>query len=275
MKFETIVSHSIYVPPLSSDSVVLDLGANRGEFSKQMSARFGGKYFLVEANPQLAEQLLAEDRFPVWHCAVAAEEGEVEFHIAHDDRGSSLLEFPSPSTVDDRWNECQRARNSSFPERPSPAILRETVVIRARRLESLIAEMGLEQIDLVKMDIEAAEVSVLRALPDSTLSAIGQLTVEFHSDPWFGFDIHREAEDVIRRLRGLGFVCLDFSHLTLVTSRSDVLFLNRRLLGIPRLQGLYWETVTSPPQVVTRIWRSLPSTWKTSLRGALDWALRS
>jgi FkbM family methyltransferase len=250
MRFETIQGHSIYVPPLNSDSVVLDLGANRGEFAKQMSARFGGKYFLIEANPQLAEQLRAEDRFPVWHCAVADKEAVVDFHIATSDLGSSLLELPS-------------------------RFFRETVVIRAKRLESLIAEIGARRIDLLKMDIEGAEVSVLRELPESTLRTIAQITVEFHSDLQWEFGIHREAEEVIRRLRRLGFLCLDFSSLTLTGNRCDVLFLNRRLLGIPRLQGLYWRTLTSPPHVATKIWRSLPDTWRTSLRGAVLRAVRS
>jgi len=250
MKIETIQGHSIYVPPLNSDSVVLDLGANRGEFAKQMSARFGGKYFLIEANPQLAEQLRAEDRFPVWQCAVAAKEGAVDFHICTNDLGSSLLELPS-------------------------RYFRETVVIRARRLESLIAEIDARRIDLLKLDIEGAEVSVLRELPESTLRAIGQITVEFHCDPQWEFGIHRETEEVIRRLRGLGFLCLDFSSLTFVANRCDVLFLNRHLLGIPWLQGLYWQTLTSPPKVATKIWRSLPDTWRNSLRRAVDWAVRS
>jgi FkbM family methyltransferase len=250
MRFATIQGHSIYVPALNSDSVVIDLGANRGEFARQMSARFGGRYFLVEANPQLAEQLRAEDRFPVWHCAVADKEDVVDFHIATSDLGSSLLELP-------------------------PRFFRETIAVRARRLESLIAEIGAPRVDLLKMDIEGAEVAVLRGLSDATLRAIAQITVEFHSDAQWEFGIRRQTEDVIRRLKGLGFLCLDFSSLTLTGNRCDVLFLNRRLLGIPRLRGLYWRTLTSPPSLATRIWRSLPDAWRTSLRGVVLRAVRS
>jgi FkbM family methyltransferase len=250
MKFATIASHSVYVPPLASDPVVLDLGANRGEFARQMSDRFGGRYFLVEANPRLAERLRAEDRFSVWHCAVADQEGEVKFHINQNDLGSSLLDLPS------RW-------------------YRETVAVQARRLESLIAEMDVGRIDVLKLDIEGAEVAVLRGLSDSTLGGIGQITVEFHSDPQWEYDIHRETEGVIRRLIDLGFLCLDFSSLTFLATRCDVLFLNRRLLGISRLQGLCWRAVTTPPSFATKIWRSLPDGWRTSLRGALIRTMRS
>src|SRR5215813_1629046 len=89
--FETIHTHTIYAPPLDSDSVVLDLGAHCGEFAKKMSARYGGTYYLVEANPVLAEALRVEGSFPVWHCAVADTEGPIHFHIAHNDTGSSIL----------------------------------------------------------------------------------------------------------------------------------------------------------------------------------------
>jgi len=73
--FATIHTHTIYTPPLGADAVVLDLGAYRGEFAQEMSARYGGTYYLVEANPVLAEALRMEGSFPVWHCAVAATEG--------------------------------------------------------------------------------------------------------------------------------------------------------------------------------------------------------
>src|SRR5262249_40125580 len=157
-------------PPLDSDSVVLDLGANRGEFAKQMSNRYGGTYYLVEANPVLAEALRVEGRFPVWHCAVAATEGPIHFNISQNDEGSSILNLPVESVYN--------------------CVLHETIEVQARKLESLFNEIRAPRIDVLKMDIEGAEVMVLRSLADTILRAIGQITVEFHSDPVFGFDLH-------------------------------------------------------------------------------------
>jgi hypothetical protein len=51
--FGVIRGHSLYTRPLGDDAVIVDLGANRGEFALQMSRRFGGRYYLVEGNPDL------------------------------------------------------------------------------------------------------------------------------------------------------------------------------------------------------------------------------
>jgi FkbM family methyltransferase len=170
----------------------------------------------------LAEALRLEGRFPVWHCAVAATEGPIPFHIAHNDTGSSLLNLPLESVYN--------------------CVLHETVQVPAKTLESLLTEIRAPRIDLLKMDIEGAEVMVLRSLSGATLRAIGQITVEFHSDPVFGFNLRRDVEEVIRSLQCHGFLCLDFSG----TARLDVLFVNRALHHIPWLQRVLWEFRTTP-----------------------------
>ena len=48
-----------------------------------------------------------------------------------------------------------------------------------RRLSSVMAELGHDRIDLLKMDIEGAEYEVIRDLVESGLD-VGQLLVEFH-----------------------------------------------------------------------------------------------
>ena len=240
--FETIHTHTVYTPPLCADAVVLDLGAHRGEFAKEMSARYGGAYYLVEANPLLAEALRAEGRFPVWHCAVADTEGSIPFHIAHNEQGSSILNLPMESVYN--------------------CVLRETVLVHARKLESLLTEIPASRIDLLKMDIEGAEVMTLRSLSPATLRNIGQITVEFHSDPVFGFDLGRGVEEVIRSLQREGFLCLDFSR----RARIDVLFVNRMIYRIPWLQSAMWQLQTAPPYWLSRIWRQLPSFLRSRIR---------
>jgi len=54
-----------------------------------MSARYGGTYYLVEANPVLAEALRVEGSFPVWHCAVADTEGPITFISPTMTRGAA------------------------------------------------------------------------------------------------------------------------------------------------------------------------------------------
>src|SRR5262249_33951043 len=162
--------------------------------------------------------LRVEGRFPVWHCAVAATEGPIHFNIAQNDEGSSILNLPVESVYN--------------------CVLHETIEVQARKLESLFNEIRAPRIDVLKMDIEGAEVMVLRSLADTILRAIGQITVEFHSDPVFGFDLHRDVEEIICFLRRRGFLCLDFSDCD--KPRGNVLFVNRAINRIRWLQGMMW-----------------------------------
>ena len=93
-ELETIRGHTFYAAPLAADSVIIDLGAYRGEFSQHMHARYGGTYHLVEANSALASKLPNTESFRVWNCAVGNTNGPIRFNIAHNDEGSSILNLP-------------------------------------------------------------------------------------------------------------------------------------------------------------------------------------
>jgi FkbM family methyltransferase len=214
--FKNVRGHALLVGALPPSPVVLDLGANHGDFSRQMTARFGATCSLIEANPDLARTLMSE--FEVDNCAVAAERGTVHLNIAESDEGSSILELPDSS--------------------PYHRLVVGGVDVPSCTLKDAIARAGSAPIDVVKMDIEGAEVAVLSSTPESTLRAIGQITVEFHSAPGFGFDIAVEVEEVLRRMQRMGFLWLDFSR----GQRENVLFLNRRTLGIGHLRALFLRT---------------------------------
>jgi FkbM family methyltransferase len=200
--FEQIRGHTIDTSHLNSRSIIVDCGANKGGFSREMSDRFGGEYTLAEANPLLSEMLRSEKRFRVIHCAVSDREGTIPFNIAVNDEGSSILALPTQSTI-----ECT---------------LQKIVEVPTRKIEAILAETGSRQIDLLKIDIEGAEIQVLDSISAAALETIGQITVEFHCDSLFGFGMADDVSRVIARLRGLGFLCLDFSN----DRRLDVLFIN-------------------------------------------------
>ena len=66
------------------------------------------------------------------------------------------------------------------------------------------------RIDVLKADIEGAEVLALPTLGRADLARIGH-TVEFHGARVFGFGLHRETRRTIRKLRRHGFVALNFT----------------------------------------------------------------
>lgn len=241
---DRIEGHTFYAGDLNPDPVVLDLGAHRGQFARQMRARYSGTYYLVEANPTLADALRHEGQFPVWNCAVAATDGRIALNVAQNDKGSSILTLPTKSV-----NDC---------------VLQETIQVQSRALDSLTREMDPARIDLLKMDIEGAEVVALAGLSDETLGKVGQISVEFHSARVFGFDLRRDVEAVIRSLKRRGFWCFDFSH----HARCDVLFVNSRCHRIAIWRRVAWRLRTNPLWL-GNVWGRLPDSVRGLLRPPL------
>lgn len=216
--FAGVRGHTIYVPPLTDNARVLDVGANRGAFSLSLRSLLqGGDYFLVEPNPELVRELRGIDGFRIAPCAAASVEAVIQFHIARNDHGSSILELPKESIYD--------------------CVLAQTIEVPARQLESILEETGWPIIDLLKLDIEGAEVQLLQSLQEMWFRRIAQITVEFHSHPVFGFPVGDTVERVITRLGDLGFLAIDFSR----PDRRDMLFLNRRWVSISASKWLQWK----------------------------------
>src|SRR3954453_9001536 len=92
--------HAICLPALSESALILDLGANHGEFSRALGERLDNAEFrLYEANPALVEEL-RDAGFVVQGCAVSDRGGGGSFPVAANDEGSSLSELPSESAID-------------------------------------------------------------------------------------------------------------------------------------------------------------------------------
>lgn len=214
MRLSCIRGHYIWPGPLNADSVVIDAGAHRGQFSAELIRRFGCKCHLVEANPTLAAELAVPGSVSVTNAALSAEDGSAPLHLTENPESSSLtLSAGSPAA--------------------NRAIEVETVT-----LKSLMERLGLTKIDLLKLDIEGAEFGLIEITADDTLRAIDQLTVEFH-DFQPRFSGARLFEKARARLESLGFVCAVMSFRT----HGDVLFLNCASLDIPKTTQVYLRSM--------------------------------
>ena len=120
-------------------------------------------------------------------------------------------------------------------------------------LRELRRRAGIDRIDLLKVDIEGAEIGMFDDCSDEELRSIGQITVEFHA---FLFPEQQAAVTRIReRMAHIGFWVLPFS-----LDSTDVLFLNRRT-GVSSLAVAYLRSFVrygrgSPG--VSAGWRKIP-----------------
>ncbi len=209
MRIETFLEHTFYTPPLGPESVVLDLGANRGGFSHHLIQRFGCRCFAVEASPEVFARIPGHPRLQADSFAVTETTGSVTFYVSDSDSESSGLTRLEGITYE-----------------------REVNVV-GRTLMEYVAEQRLGSLDLVKLDIEGAEIGVIDTLPDDFLKNVGQFTIEFHD--FAGVYPAAEVERILARFRGLGFLVYRkarFRH-------YDVLLLNRARLGISLVEWLW------------------------------------
>lgn len=139
---------------------VLDCGANVGFASAYFAARYPeATVYAVEADPSTfvtLEQLsgqLANVR--AVHRAVTGSDGPVTFHSSARSMGSSMFA---------RHNEG------------------DTVVeVPGSSLATLLDELGIERVDLLKLDVEGAEFDLLEAARP-VLDRIGTIVAEIHFD---------------------------------------------------------------------------------------------
>jgi hypothetical protein len=95
-------------------------------------------------------------------------------------------------------------------------------------LSTVFQEAGSDQIDLLKIDVEGAEVSLFESLDLSILEGCRQISIEFHS---FIYPEHApRIAEIKRRMRRNGFKVIDFS-----TNDADVLFVNQRYIRLSAL----------------------------------------
>lgn len=212
-----IEGHTLWGPALSAHSVVLDLGANKGNFSHEVLKRFHCRCVAVEANPHLCQAIPPHPNLSVHNLAVAARSGTLPFHLSPDNSEESSLLTSAKSEKS------------------------QTIEVEATRLDDLLNRAGLKSVDVIKFDIEGAEIEVLDATSDDLLRSVGQLTIEFHD--FLGLTPVATVKRLVDRLDGLGFYPIRMWR----EAWGDTLFINRRLATASGLK-LAWS------RYVTRNW---------------------
>jgi FkbM family methyltransferase len=185
----------------------LDLGANYGQFSAAIVERFKCKCVAVEPSPEPFAAIQCNSQISKLQLAVSDRNGQCDFHVAPDSTASSMMQRDAASI--------------------------ETVTVRTTTLADLLEQLGWDRVDLVKVDIEGAEIPMLNACPDDALRRIGQLSVEFHD--FNGVTPSRDVEATLNRLRDIGFQSVRMSRV----GHQDTWIVNQKLLGISTAEILF------------------------------------
>jgi len=119
-------------------AVVYDIGANSGSWSGAMKKRFGNsEFYLFEANP-VHEPEIKKTGFPYWIEALSNGDGEGVFYSING-TGDSLYKENTEC-----YDDCVERKVST------------------RSLGGMVREFGIPLPDLVKMDVQGAELDVIQ-----------------------------------------------------------------------------------------------------------------
>ncbi|MCW2247152.1 FkbM family methyltransferase [Azospirillum fermentarium] len=193
MVVDNICCHSFFAQ-IDENSIIVDLGANHGEFAHSVIQRYGSRVFSAEPVPELAERITRHPRLTLLPVALSGAVGTMRINVYPDRCASGFDQYEG--------------------ERAGQTIDTDTVTLAEFRRRN-----GIGRINLLKIDIEGAELDMFAAAADAEFADIDQITIEFHD---FLYPETRPAvEAVKRRLQHLGFHMLPFS-----LDNTDVLFVN-------------------------------------------------
>lgn len=216
MQISGIVSfrgHSFYAGLINSKSVIIDLGAHLGEFSSKISNTFACKCYVVEALPSLWSQIKENHLIKKFNYVIAGANGPVTLSIAKNPESNSIRQLPAD-------------------------MIDEGVIVDGVTFETFLDINEIMSIDLLKVDIEGAEIELFRSMSDSVIRRINQITIEFH-DFIKEHNCFNEVKEIKKRLISLGYFCIVFSK----SDNTDVLFINRKTCGISNLECLYLKYI--------------------------------
>ena len=204
---KNILCHTIFEDPLKKNlaPIVIDCGANKGEFSEYANDQLNAKCYGFEPDPRLFKNLINKNKITYLQKAIGSSEGMVRLNLGEKHCSSLMYKESSDQNY---------------------------VKVEMTTLESFCISNKLESINLLKIDIEGAELDLLENLTSGFLSKIEQITVEFH-DFLDKNDIPR-IKKIIKRMKNEDFYVLRLSYFTY----GDVLMINQRRIRISNLQKL-------------------------------------
>ena len=181
----TYLKHGITAGP---GDVVIDAGANVGVAAAHFAGRGVAAVHSFEPVPAIHAMLEAN---------LAPIEGATSypFGLSDSDGSADFTYYEGAAAMSSRYGDPERDRaavrevliGAGLDEEQADARLEgafepRTVSCRLRTLSSVIDEQGIDRIDLLKVDVERAELDVLRGIGDEHWPRIRQVVAEVHDE---------------------------------------------------------------------------------------------
>jgi FkbM family methyltransferase len=176
-----------------------------------MARRFGCRCVVVEPSPQMFASLPAPPPIQKLQLAISGADGPVELHVSPNSQATGMFAPLDPSLG--------------------------SVCVEGVTLQSLLCRIHVDRVDLLKVDIEGAEMAMFAAASDELLGRCTQLCVEFHDAN--GITDPAEIRLALQRFERLGFFWTNFTRCYF----EDVLLINTNLVPLSAAQRCYLRRV--------------------------------
>lgn len=199
---KSVRGHSFYSLSINTNSNIIDLGANKGDFAKHFLDNYNCNIYCVEPNINLLNLTPANIRKRIDNYVVSNKNGKCSFYISENSEASSIYENIS--------NEFGCSQTIELPSITLPTYLKQKRI---------------DKIAILKVDIEGGEIDLLEKLPERYFNNISQITVEFHD---FMFPAQgKTVQKIISYIEKKGFMALKCHH----CDNSNILFINQKMLS--------------------------------------------
>lgn len=191
---------------LQPGMTVLDIGAHVGYYARIASRLIGpqGQVFAFEPHPRtyatLQRNIATCDNVTTARLAVGEAAGTAELYDYLMMSASGSLHY------DESMVDIQRAQLSEDDIAPRIAsdFPVETFSVDVVPIDDFLAEQGIERVDMVKMDIEGAEMGALRGMRQTITNSPGLvLIMEYNPQALKAFDVDPQA--ALREVLAMGF----------------------------------------------------------------------
>ena len=170
---------------IHNDSIVYSFGVGEDiSFDEQLIAIFGCKVFAFDPTPKSISFVKSRDLHPNFvfnPYGIMEYDGNMSFFLPENNN------YVSGSSVN-HWGY------SEFEKPP--------ITVPVKRLQTIMRELNHSRIDLLKMDIEGSEYSVLEDIINSSID-VKQISVEFHHR-FNGIGLEK-TKAIINKLNEAGF----------------------------------------------------------------------
>jgi len=208
MKLVKLSDHSVDIDLIDKDSIVFDVGSYQGDFVRDLLKYHKCKIFMYEPNYRQTKMTSLYgnmENIIINYKAISSKEGKRKLYLGNKTG----------------FGWVKQTGSSFYPSHSNVGKIAIEVVCTS--IEKEMKNYKLDNIDLLKIDVEGEELEIIKSLDKETFNKIGQITIEFHEHN----NIDGYTEDKVKECREIiksrGFK-------EIVASNLDNLYIKKELL---------------------------------------------